>query len=525
MAWLERVHIPFLMRQHQEKDHAKHSIRRYMNALLAFMLDWTIMERRKLMKICETAKLTSGEKYCLAFHPSQAFRDLQEMGGVRLKDLKEHTNAIGGAWGSDTWACLVRDDVDIDFDQSESQSGLENTKSKRSILIPVSIFTSAQIMKLCDYLGQNEDYRRFGADEETPSGVEDQGFRNSTQVAGSQGLSLQISSIETPEVVEEDDLEFDHLPEANDTFVSLLRENEEQLEPNNQEETDFDMEASGSRTNLSKQMSQSKTRSITEISKTNKTYFVCDCGYSSANKSATSRHKCRNGDSVLFKCLQCTKICRNPGSLKRHVDSKHKNTNSSNDTAMTSHNSTDLSENDNQTVQELPHSGEATTEISQNANNLCTICGKTLKTEANLLKHMEKVHKTKLNESGSLIQQKGLSDTRIRRMLNETDKENANQTEKYSCNQCGKVLKTEKNLERHLENVHKANLETQTQNSIPETASEATSSETVDVETLPEQAPPQPAGEQLQHGRVTRAQMIGRRRRSISLLRHKGRKK
>ena len=138
---------------------------------------------------------------------------------------------------------------------------------------------------------------------------------------------------------------------------------------------------------------------------------------------------------------------------------------------------------------------------------------------------MEKVHKTKLNESGSLIQQKGLSDTRIRRMLNETDKENATQTEKYSCNQCGKVLKTEKNLERHLENVHKANLETQTQNSIPETASEATSSETVDVETLTEQAPPQPAGEQLQHGRVTRAQMIGRRRRSISLLRHKGRKK
>jgi hypothetical protein len=120
MEWMERVHIPFLKRQHQEKDHAKHSIRRYVIDLFNFTLDWALIERRKLLKICETTKLKSGEKYCLAFHPSQAYQDLQEMGGVRLKDLKDHTNSVGGAWGRDTWACLVSDEVDVDFEQTGS---------------------------------------------------------------------------------------------------------------------------------------------------------------------------------------------------------------------------------------------------------------------------------------------------------------------------------------------------------------------------------------------------------------------
>jgi hypothetical protein len=50
---MERVHIPFMKRQHQEKDHAKHSIRRYVTDLFNFTLDWSIVERRKLLKICE----------------------------------------------------------------------------------------------------------------------------------------------------------------------------------------------------------------------------------------------------------------------------------------------------------------------------------------------------------------------------------------------------------------------------------------------------------------------------------------
>ena len=62
--------------------------------------------RRSLLNICETAKRSNGDKYCHAFHPSQAYRDLQDMGGVKLKDLKDHNNAVGGSWGTDSWACL-----------------------------------------------------------------------------------------------------------------------------------------------------------------------------------------------------------------------------------------------------------------------------------------------------------------------------------------------------------------------------------------------------------------------------------
>ena len=211
MEWMEKVHVPFLMQQHRERDHAKHSIRRYVNELLLFTEDWTVLERRKLMKLCETSKLRNSDKYCLAFHPSQAYRNLQELGGVRLKDLKDQTNAIGGAWGSDSWACLVRDDVESDFETTQNnspESGLDQTKSKRALLIPVSVFTSSQIMKICDSLGQNEDYKRFGADEETPSGVEDDGYRNSTQVPGSQAMTINMSRINnTPE----EEFEFDNL--------------------------------------------------------------------------------------------------------------------------------------------------------------------------------------------------------------------------------------------------------------------------------------------------------------------------
>ena len=99
MSWMERVHIPFLKRQHQEGDHSKISIKKYVAELLHFIGDWSIVERRKLLKICETTKLRSGEKYCLAFHPSQVHHDFVEMEGVKLKDLKDHVNSAGGARG------------------------------------------------------------------------------------------------------------------------------------------------------------------------------------------------------------------------------------------------------------------------------------------------------------------------------------------------------------------------------------------------------------------------------------------
>ena len=57
LDWVENVHAPFLKKQHREKDHSKHSIRRYICEVLGFTQDWNILERRKILKICETSKL------------------------------------------------------------------------------------------------------------------------------------------------------------------------------------------------------------------------------------------------------------------------------------------------------------------------------------------------------------------------------------------------------------------------------------------------------------------------------------
>ena len=73
LAWVENTHAPYLIKQHLEKDHAQHSIRRYILDLLNHMIMWSILERRKIMKICETKKLRNGQKYCLAFHPSNRY--------------------------------------------------------------------------------------------------------------------------------------------------------------------------------------------------------------------------------------------------------------------------------------------------------------------------------------------------------------------------------------------------------------------------------------------------------------------
>ena len=180
--------------------------------VLSYTLDWSILERRKILKICETSKLTNGTRFCLAFHPSPRYLDFQEMGGVRLKDLKAHTNAVGGAWGEDTWAALVKDNCDAVFDNTEDgTAGLEDTKAKRALLIPVSVFTSSHIMRIATLTGQSEDYKKFGVDEETPSGVED--IRNSTQRTGS-SLHLVLSDVSSIRVREDDNNEeivFDEL--------------------------------------------------------------------------------------------------------------------------------------------------------------------------------------------------------------------------------------------------------------------------------------------------------------------------
>ena len=67
VKWMKTVHAPFLIKQHQQKEHAGLSIRRYVNGLLNFMMEWPLIERRKLMKLMETSKMKEGKKYCLAF--------------------------------------------------------------------------------------------------------------------------------------------------------------------------------------------------------------------------------------------------------------------------------------------------------------------------------------------------------------------------------------------------------------------------------------------------------------------------
>jgi hypothetical protein len=74
------------------------------------------------------------------------------LGSVPLKDLTDLTNSVGDNWGNDSLACLVRDDVAIDFettaDNEVGQPGLDNMQSKRGLLILVSIFSSTQIIAL-----------------------------------------------------------------------------------------------------------------------------------------------------------------------------------------------------------------------------------------------------------------------------------------------------------------------------------------------------------------------------------------
>ena len=80
------------------------------------------------------------------------------MGGVRLKDLKSHTNSVGGAWGDDTWAALVKDNCEAVFDSSnDNVEGLDDTQTKRALLIPINVFTSSQLIKISTMTGQTED--------------------------------------------------------------------------------------------------------------------------------------------------------------------------------------------------------------------------------------------------------------------------------------------------------------------------------------------------------------------------------
>ena len=65
-----------------EKDHAIHSLRRYVNGLLDFASGMSETEVQKFMRICTTRKTKS--KHVLAIHPDKRYPDLKQLGFVKL---------------------------------------------------------------------------------------------------------------------------------------------------------------------------------------------------------------------------------------------------------------------------------------------------------------------------------------------------------------------------------------------------------------------------------------------------------
>ena len=185
LEWSERVHIPFMVVQHMEKDHAIHSIRRYFNGLMEFVSVLCETDIQKFMRIVSSEKTKS--KYALALHNDKKYPDLQRMGFVKLMDLRSHLPSVGGLWNDSTYATFLRNEVD-DLDTTKYDKA--SMVAKRAVLVPINVFTSAQKMKLCDLTGQKEYYSL--ADFETPSGVED--IANSTQASGGD-IRLALSDV------------------------------------------------------------------------------------------------------------------------------------------------------------------------------------------------------------------------------------------------------------------------------------------------------------------------------------------
>ena len=172
------------------------------------------------------------------------------------------------------------------------------------------------------YSGQGEDFKKFGVDEETPSGVED--IRNSTQRTGS-SLNLMlsdVSSIRPPPMDENEGIVFDELPSAaEDNFLHESEEEVEDVESGEEVEDDesgeeveddelngeesyeepgSDAEASednldfttttnaGSVPDLRRNIKAKSNKEVTIIKHGDKTIFVCPCGYSSTSRSGNS---------------------------------------------------------------------------------------------------------------------------------------------------------------------------------------------------------------------------------------------
>ena len=123
---------------------------------------------------------------------------------------------------------------------------------------------------------------------------------------------------------------------------------------------------SSSKKRFSISLKSKSLREVTILNSGDNTFFVCSCGFSSTNKSGSSRHKCRAvADKITHSCKVCGKACQNPGSLKRHLTKMH---------------------GSRQSIS-LPVSSTAA-----DASLKCTVCGKVLASKSNLKNHLSKVH-------------------------------------------------------------------------------------------------------------------------------------
>ena len=142
-------------------------------------------------------------------------------------------------------------------------------------------------------------------------------------------------------------------------------------------------------------------------------------------------------------CEICQKTLLNESNLKKHMERMHAQE------VQHASSSTTVS------LDNPPSTANASTTAKNTSDNSCGICGKTLMNESNLKKHMDRVHSSNREKVNST---KALSQTKIRSLLDQTVDESESTTNtsmpNLSCTICNKTLKTKANLEKHMAQVH-----------------------------------------------------------------------
>ena len=330
MEWAENFHVPFIVSQHVEKDHAVHSIRRYVNGILEFASGMIETDVLKFMRICNTKK--TRDKFVLALHPDKRYQGLTEFGNVKIFDIKKHLPTVGGLWDETTYASFVKAGIE---DLDDSKDAKANLIAKRALLIPMSCFTSAQKMKICDLTGQKEFYSL--ADNETPSGVED--IANSTSRSGAPSrLALNdLSSINIPATEESASAEqevgredtFNEIPIVNNVADF---DNLEEISGDNLSEN----ESNGSNDLLETKNESDETDESHESNESNESdtanEFKCSiCHSSFESLSILIKHMKSHGkgrkksrkSAIVLDCRECSFKSNYANKLREHIALQH----------------------------------------------------------------------------------------------------------------------------------------------------------------------------------------------------------